>query len=189
MADNTVVFIARTKPDTDLNVRLIIEDYIDASIEGAEITAWFVNSLNTLYVEWLTPHDNRFFTWQSDSILIEQCVNESQPSDPASWERVFLAPLSSEQAFSADEFANTPCVIGNDPGGTDYSFTFGRKLYRVRILTSYMDVAAQTTGYVYSRPYEFRGVIRTDLLYDTIRVDVQSDMADAVMYDTVQVEI
>lgn len=184
VAENVITFLAEKLPNNNLSLLLLIEDYLEARINGAIITAYFVDASNTLYIRWTSPDENEFFAWIRDEIIVDRCLNPGSASDPSSWENVLTLPTSSAPEFLPNEYATTPFVIGNDPISTDYVYAFGRYPYRVRIRTTYQAAGSLVSDYIYSQTYNFQGTVRTELLYDTIGVDVQTEVADTVMYST-----
>lgn len=102
-ADNSVTFVASSLPQSSISVVLLAEDFIYASMEGADILIGFDQETNTLSATWDSPDDfSKFITWQKDTIIIEKY-------DPATdtWTQVY-----SEDSTTKDEHAFTPLVIG-----------------------------------------------------------------------------
>lgn len=184
VAENVITFLAERQPASNLSIQLLIEDYKESQINGAIMTAYFVESLNTLYIRWTSPDESQFYTWVRDEIIVDRCLNPGAPGDPSSWENVLTLPTSSAPEFAPNEYATTPFVIGNDPSTTDYVYSFGRYPYRVRIRTTYQAAGESATDYIYSTTYDFQCTVRTELLYDTYDIDVQTEVHANVMYGT-----
>lgn len=102
-ADNSVTFIANSLPQSSISVVLLAEDFVYASMEGADILIDFDTENNVLSATWDSPDDfSKFITWQKDTIIIEK-----YDSTTDTWTQVY-----SEDSTTKDEHAFTPIVIG-----------------------------------------------------------------------------
>lgn len=113
---NKVTFLARTEPQSDIGLILLVEDYILSSIENPVLRARFDQELNQLSCNWSSPRDSsKFITWIKDELVIEHCIDEENPDDPASWEEILVVPTDiGGEPFDPDEFEDTPLVIGSE---------------------------------------------------------------------------
>ena len=120
VTDNSVRFVAKTQPDRDVSVVLLVEDFIFSDLERPVLSASYDSDLSTLSCNWSSPSDSsKFIKWVKDEIIIEK-YNEST----GLWEEVLVVPTSSAAAdqFKEDEFEDTPLKIGQpepDDGGGD----------------------------------------------------------------------
>jgi len=116
--NNRVTFLAQpvngSYPASDIDIILLVEDYVLSNIEAPELNASFNEELNQLSCLWSTPRDDsKFITWQKDELIIEKCIDEQHPGLPESWQQVLVVPASGETPFEPDEFVDTPLVIGS----------------------------------------------------------------------------
>jgi len=109
IANNTVTFLASTLPSTDIDIVLLVEDFIYSAMIPAELTGSYDAGTNRLSCWWASPRDSsKFITWIKDELVIEK-LNE----DTQQWEQVLVVPGQGETPFQPDEFSDVPLIIGS----------------------------------------------------------------------------
>lgn len=117
--DELVRFLAKpvdgNPPASNVDVVLLAEDYIMSSIEDPELRGSFDQEKNQLSCNWSSPRDSsKFISWIKDELVIEKCIDESDPDNPNSWQEVLVVPTQTGGTdFQPDEFEDTPLVIGS----------------------------------------------------------------------------
>ena len=110
VANNTVTFLAQTLPSEDIDVILLVEDFIYSAILPAELNADYNVATNQLSCLWASPRDSsKFITWLSDELIVEK-LNE----DTGIWEEVLVVPGQGETPFVPDQFVDEPLIIGSE---------------------------------------------------------------------------
>ena len=113
--DDEVIFLAETEPASDVNLVLLVEDFIFSSMEEIELNASYDEELKQLSCMWSSPSDaSKFITWESEEFVIEECINESAPDDPASWREVLVVDEVDGGPLEKDEFEDDPLIIGEE---------------------------------------------------------------------------
>ena len=109
IANNTVTFLAATLPSEDIDIVLLVEDFIYSAIDPAELNADYNAGTNRLSCLWASPRDSsKFITWIKDELIIEK-----YDEDNDTWEQVLVVPGQGETPFLPDEFSDVPLVIGS----------------------------------------------------------------------------
>ena len=110
ISNNTVTFLASTIPADDVDIILLVEDFIYSAIDEPELNADFNQELNQLSCLWASPRDSsKFITWISDELIIEK-----YDADNDVWEQVLVVPGQGETPFEPDEFSDVPLIIGSE---------------------------------------------------------------------------
>ena len=111
-----VTFLAESIPvdgngdPVDVEIVLLVEDFIYSAIDEPELNADFNQELNQLSCLWASPRDSsKFITWISDELIIEK-----YDADNDTWEQVLVVPGQGETPFEPDEFSDIPLVIGSE---------------------------------------------------------------------------
>ena len=111
-----VTFLAESIPvdgngdPVDVEIVLLVEDFIYSAIDEPELNADFDQELNQLSCLWASPRDSsKFITWISDELIIEK-----YDADNDTWEQVLVVPGQGETPFEPDEFSDIPLVIGSE---------------------------------------------------------------------------
>jgi len=100
---NEVTFIAESQPASDVDLILLVEDFIFPNIEGADLELSFDDDAGTLSASWSSPDDfSKFITWSQDRIEIEKYDEDSDE-----WVYVYDYTEYGENAY-VDE----PLIIG-----------------------------------------------------------------------------
>lgn len=114
IANNKVTFLAKSLPTSDINIILLVEDFIYSDIEVPILNASYDQEKSQLSCYWSSPSDSsKFITWLSDELIIEKCIDPSNPDSDSSWQQVLIVPGSGEEPFEPNEFEDEPLVIGN----------------------------------------------------------------------------
>jgi len=110
VSTNTVTFLADTLPSDDVDIILLVEDFIYSAIQDPELNATFDQEANQLSCLWASPRDSsKFITWLKDELIIEK-YNEANDT----WTQVLVVPGQGETPFEPDEFVDSPLVIGSE---------------------------------------------------------------------------
>ena len=110
VSTNTVTFLAATLPSSDIDVVLLVEDFIYSAIESPELNAIYDSNKSQLSCFWSSPRDSsKFITWVKDELILEKYNNIN-----GTWEQVLLLPEAGEDPFEPDQFVDIPLVIGSD---------------------------------------------------------------------------
>ncbi len=98
-----VTFIAESQPASDVDLVLLVEDFIFPNIEGADLSVSFDDDAGELAAQWSSPDDfSKFITWSRDRIEIQKWNEDTQD-----WEDVY-----DYTEYGEDAYADEPLIIG-----------------------------------------------------------------------------
>lgn len=103
LSDGTVLFIASSLPSADVDVVLLVEDFVTSSIEPADVSLSFDDDAGTLSATWSSPDDySKFITWDADALIIEKWNEDTETWDEVDYE-VSTIP---------NQYEETPLIVG-----------------------------------------------------------------------------
>lgn len=107
---NKVIFLAETEPQEDIDIILLVEEFLISAIEDPELEATFDVAYNQLSCLWESPQDSsKFITWESDELVIEQW-----DEDEEDWVEVLVVPATGEEPLEPNQYADLPLIIGEE---------------------------------------------------------------------------
>lgn len=113
--DQIITFIATGHPSEDINIILLVEDYVMADLSKPKLSAAFNQDYNQLSLMWDSPDDgSKLVTWVKDEIVIEK-YNSSTDS----WEELAVFPEDGEDPFENDAYSDEALIIGSEGGNNN----------------------------------------------------------------------
>ena len=107
---NKVIFLAETEPQEDVDIILLVEEFLLSAIDDPILDATFNREYNQLSCMWESPQDSsKFITWESDELVIEQW-----DEDEEDWVEVLVLPDAGDDPFEPNQYADLPLIVGEE---------------------------------------------------------------------------